>query len=164
MIDWLPMRYMNEAQNLEFAKSIGSVEALIKVAPQPTTGSVVTFPLQLVAHLRGTRDTGRALLDSMRLILDLPDEQQIDELLYQALSYSSWVVDSMESLLKAGAQALKAGALTTNDWPESVVTDLQTLFDDFDDFQETIALGLSEEFRKEIEAAKVATTPTESQS
>jgi hypothetical protein len=158
------MRLLNEAQNLEFAKSLGSVEALIKEAPTQSTGTVVTFPSRLVVYLRRTRDTGRILLTSMRQILDLTDEQQTDDLLYQALAHASWVVDSMNNLLETGAQVFKEGALKPIEWPEDVVAELQTLLEDFDDFQETIALGLSDEFRKELEAAKLATTPTESRS
>ena len=158
------MRHLNEAQNLEFAKSLGSVEALIKEAPTQSTGTVVTFSSRLVVYLRGTRDTGRTLLASMRQILDLPDEQQTDDLLYQALAHASWVVESMNNLLETGAQTFKEGALKPIDWPEDLVAELQALLDDFDDFQETIALGLSEEFRKEVEAAKLATAPTESRS
>jgi hypothetical protein len=158
------MRYLNEAQNLEFAKSLGNIEALIKEAPTQPTGTVVTFPSRLGVYLRGTRDTGRILLTSMRQILDLPDEQQTDDLLYQALAYASWVVESMSSLLNAGSQVFREGALKSLDWPDDLVAELQTLLDDFDDFQETIALGLSEEFRKELEEAKIAINPTESRS
>jgi len=100
----------------------------------------------------------------MGKILGLPDEQQTDDLLYQALAHSNWAVESMNALLETGAEALKKGVLTAMDWPEDVVAELQTRLDDLDDFQETIALGLSEEFRKELDAAKVATTPTESRS
>jgi hypothetical protein len=155
---------MNEAQNLEFAKSLGSVEALIHEAPRQATSTVVSLPSRLAFYLRATGDTGRKLLTSMRTILDFPDEQQTEDLLYQALAYSSWVVDSMTALLAAGAQASGTGALSPTDWPEDVIAELQTLLDDFDDFQETIALGLSEEFHQELERAKLATTPTESRS
>lgn len=74
-------------------------------------------------------------LKSMKVILDLPDEQQTDEILYRAL-----------------AQVTEA------------VRDLTSLLDDFEDFQETLALGLSAEFRKDIEAAKLASIANETRS
>ena len=146
---------MNEAQDLEFAKSIGGTQALIDAVPTKA-GTVLGFPLKLAFHLRGTRDVGRNLLASMRTVLDLADEEQTDELLYRALARASWTVEGLDEMLKAGERLFKHGYLPQQEWPTDVIRDLNLLLEDFEDFQETLALGMSAEFREELEAAKAA--------
>jgi hypothetical protein len=157
------MTLSNEAQNLEFAKSVGGAQALIDAAPAEPAG-VHGFPLKLAAYLRKTRDSGRKLLESMRTVLDLSDDEQTDEVMYRALAHTSWTIEALHAVLKTGRRLFRKGYLPEKQWPTGLIHDLDSLLEDFEDFQETLALGVSAEFRAALEAAKLASTSTEHRS
>jgi hypothetical protein len=94
----------------------------------------------------------------------LPDEQQTDDILYRALTDASWVVDILSKILKTGDQLFNKGSLSETEWPPDVVRELASLEEGFEDLQETLALGVSAEFRQELEAAKIALDTNEDRS
>lgn len=146
---------MNEARSLEFADMVGGARALIKAIPSKGPATVLPFPFTIAPLLRPIRDKGRKLLRDMQSVLDLPDEQQTDELLSLTLVRATWFVDSLGFFVKTGDDLFEKGALLPKDWPSEIVSELITLVDDFEDLQESVALGLSEEFKKELESARV---------
>jgi hypothetical protein len=145
----------NQARNLEFAGAIGGARALIQAIPStPGPAKALPLPLNLGPLLRIVRDLGRAILPEMRAVLDLPDEQQTDELLYETLARLTWIVDVVGQVVRSGDQFSRKGRLSAKEWPPSVVREMSELVADFEELQESIALGLSAEFRKELETAR----------
>src|SRR5271170_6008405 len=145
---------MNEARSLEFAEMVGGARALIKAIPPKKPATVLPFPLKIAPLLRPLRDKGGNLLRDLQAVLDLSDEQQTDELVSITLARVSFVLDSLGFFVKTGDDLFEKGALLPQDWPPEIVSELMTLVDDFEDLQESIALGLSEEFKKELESAR----------
>ena len=146
---------MNEARNLEFAGMVGGAGALIRaIPPSKEQAAIVPFLLNLTPKLRSIRDLGREILLDFQSVLDLSDAQQTDELLNQTLVRATWIVDSLGPVIKDGMQLVEKGVLPVYDWPPELVQEITALLDDFEDVQETIALGLSEEFKKELESAR----------
>jgi hypothetical protein len=148
-------RLMDRAPSLEFASALGGARALIQSIPsQKGPAKLLPFPLRLPALLEVVRDAGRLALRDWQGILDLPDEQQTDELLYEVLARVTWILDQVGLVVRSGTKLAKEGRLSAKDWPDALVRDVAELVDGFEDLQETLALGLSPKFRKELESAR----------
>jgi hypothetical protein len=145
---------MNDAQNLEFAGSVGGARALIESFSAAGSAATVEMSLGFAAQFDKIVKLGQTVLRGMTWILDLPDEEQTDDLLYQALICATWVVESLGGLIEEGAQLVEAGRIPTSFWPEDVVSRLRQMVEEFEDVQEAVGLGLSDEFRKQLESAK----------
>jgi hypothetical protein len=110
--------------------------------------------LKMAPQLRLIRDLGGHVFRDMQAVLDLPDEQQTDELLSVILVRATWVVESLGAVMKGGAELFEKGAFLAHDWPLELVREVVELVENFEDVQESIALGLSEEFKKDLESAR----------
>lgn len=122
-------------------------------------------------YLRGVEDSAGALLDihdslaaivaagrqfvaSFRAILltpDLPKAHQ-EALLVSAEMFRAALADVLERrtlLLRVHPEA-------TPFWPESLADEMADVLEDLEDLVETMALGLSAEFRAQIAAARAA--------
>jgi hypothetical protein len=145
---------MNEAQNLDFAGSVGGARALIESFSATGSAATVKTSLRLAPQFGKIAKLGQIVLRGMTWILDLPDEEQTDDLLYQALISASWVAESLGGLIEEGARLVEAGRIPANVWPDEVVLQLRQMVEEFEDVQEAVGLGLSDEFRKQLESAK----------
>ena len=147
---------MNEAQNLEFAGSVGGARALIESFSASSSPATVEISLRLAPQFDKILKLGQTVLRGMTWILDLPDEEQTDDLLYQALISATWVVESLSGLIEEGARLVEAGRIRPSVWPDEAVSQLRQMVEEFEDVQEAVGLGLSDEFRKQLESAKSA--------
>jgi hypothetical protein len=146
---------MNETQNLDFAGKVGGARALIEAVPaKKGPASVFSFSLVLTSQLRAVRDVGKLVLRDMNAILDLSDESQTDDLLYRTLTSVTWIVDSMTFILDEGTKMAAAERIPASDWPPGLITEIRELVEEFEDIQEALGLGLSDEFKKQVELAK----------
>jgi hypothetical protein len=145
---------MNEAQNLEFAGSVGGARALIESFSATDSPATVKTSLRLAPQFGKIAKLGQIVLRGMTWILDLPDEEQTDDLLYQALISATWVVESLGGLIEEGARLVETGRIPASVWPDEVVSQLRQMVEEFEDVQEAVGLGLSDEFRKLLESAK----------
>jgi hypothetical protein len=148
-------KLMARARGLELAGAIGGARALIRAVPSkrgPT--KVVRFPLGLPPLLELARDAGWLALPVWKSFLDLPDDQQTDELLYEILAQVTWIVNALGMVVRSGDELLKAGRMSIRDWPQNLVREVAELVEAFEDLQETLALGLSAGFRRQLESAR----------
>jgi hypothetical protein len=110
--------------------------------------------LNLAPLLELVRDLGRVVLPDWQAVLDLPDEQQTNDLLYESLARVTWIVEILGLLIRSGDALAKKGRLSARNWPQDLVREVAEVAENYEDLQETIALGLSAGFRKELESAR----------